>query len=123
MTDSFQPLLKDVINLLEQCPVTSDTDWVVRRNDIIVRSRQVIKDFKKEDTTVVHETAPKQIWLHLNGANEWLPFKDEGDVVWSEVKIDDSDIPYVRDDYATSRENESLTTMDKPADKNPTNDF
>lgn len=47
MTNSPHTLLKDIINLLEQCPVTSDTDWIVKRNDIIVRSRQAIAKLKK----------------------------------------------------------------------------
>ncbi len=47
MTNSPHTLLKDIINLLEQCPVTSDTDWIVKRNDIIVRSRQAIAELKK----------------------------------------------------------------------------
>ena len=52
------------------------------------------------DLPPVQETAPERIWLHLNGANEWLPFKDEEGVVWSPDKIDESDIPYVRADLA-----------------------
>jgi hypothetical protein len=46
----------------------------------------------------VHLTAPECIWLYLNGANEWLPFKDEDDVVWSPDQIDSTDIPYIRAD-------------------------
>jgi hypothetical protein len=52
------------------------------------------------DLPPVQETAPERIWLHLNGANEWLPFKDEEGVVWSPDQIDESDIPYVRVDLA-----------------------
>ena len=52
------------------------------------------------DLPPVQETAPERIWLHLNGANEWLPFKDEEGVVWSPDQIDESDIPYVRADLA-----------------------
>lgn len=50
------------------------------------------------DLSPVQETAPERIWLHLNGANEWLPFKDEEGVIWSPDQIDESDIPYVRAD-------------------------
>jgi len=52
------------------------------------------------DLPPVQETAPERIFLHLNGANEWLPFKDEEGVVWSPDQIDESDIPYVRADLA-----------------------
>jgi hypothetical protein len=44
--DSF---LTDVIRVLEQCPVTSETDWIVRRNDLIVRARNALRRGRPSD--------------------------------------------------------------------------
>jgi len=100
----------------EAAPVATDAElrkiWLFKSDAIV--SLRAVYDLGREhgaaaaqpkvarvtDLPPVHETAPERIWLHLNGASEWLPFKDEDGVVWSPDQIDESDIPYVRADQA-----------------------
>jgi hypothetical protein len=42
MTTDYRALFRDLIKVLEQCPVTSETDWIVRRNDLIIRARAAL---------------------------------------------------------------------------------
>lgn len=48
--------LASVIGVLEQCPVTTDMDWIARRNDLIVRARTVL-------SRSVSEGSAKNCWL------------------------------------------------------------
>lgn len=42
ITPDFHGLCAELVKLVEQCPVTTDTDWIVERNKLIVRFRQLL---------------------------------------------------------------------------------
>lgn len=42
-----EALLKQMISVLETCPVTSDTDWVLKRNDAIVAAKDYLRNLEK----------------------------------------------------------------------------
>jgi len=97
MTDTFRALCAELADELHKHTSLYDG----HESELVARARTALaqpEPVGMTDLPPVQETAPERIWLHLNGANEWLPFKDEEGVVWSPDQIDESDIPYVRAD-------------------------
>jgi hypothetical protein len=43
----YLALIKELVVVLETCPVTSDADWIVRRMNIIFRARETLKAKQK----------------------------------------------------------------------------
>jgi hypothetical protein len=116
MTDTYRALCAELVRCWDAfTELRSHTCWddppsTDSVDDAVEKIRTALAQPEAEgptdeaaDLPPAQETAPERIWLYLNGANEWLPFKYEDDVVWSSDQIDKSDIPYVRADLARAR--------------------
>jgi hypothetical protein len=60
---AFRYLCAGFVQLVERCPVTSDTDWIAQRNELIVAYRNLCRTAPRSDPTNEEWFLMFAVWL------------------------------------------------------------